>query len=68
MNARRDFGTMPPEWQDRETFRNGENTHIRGFYIVMEDGYEFNHAGGCATIPAALLAEHGAVMKSRELA
>ncbi len=61
MSARRNFGTMPSEWQDRRA------KGCPGFKLTFEDGFVHEHHGGMITLPNDLIEAHGTIVKSKEL-
>lgn len=63
MRVRRNFGTMHPDWQDR----NPKNKDTHGFRVTFADGTIIEHLGGLATITDEQIREHGRVVKAKEL-
>lgn len=55
-NAHRNFGEMPPAWQER-----ANKKQLIGFHVIYQDGTEQDITGGLASIPDSTIREHGHV-------
>lgn len=62
MHARRNFGEMPPTWQDRKN-----KNQLRGFYVTFQDGHKQEYYHGLVDIPDADIREHGHVKTAKAI-
>lgn len=62
MHARRNFGTMHHDWEDR-----GNKTTLKGFKVTFQDGYQKEYHCGLSFIPDADILVHGHVKTAKAI-